>query len=179
MTSAQQLCWNKYLFSGSDMCWKFQQRYVDRQDTPTPGSRSFCLANQKCLPGQTQTSQVRSTHHSLEALCRRWTREGSVVSVLTDLPVSSERWQIRVQKGNWWAHRTQWKDPRTADSVLNLKSVVEFGRTERTFQVEKCIFEKMQEVYKKENTSWPHGEVRKTNWVLKSLDTNRWAVRLF
>lgn len=29
------------------MCWKFQQNYAERQGTPSPGSRSVCLANQQ------------------------------------------------------------------------------------------------------------------------------------
>lgn len=148
MTSAQQLCWNKYLFSGSGMCWKFQQSYEARQDTPTPGSRSFCLGDKEVPP----RSEANITHWRL---CADKEPERVVWSLSSYILQSHQRDDKYIYRKVLDGHTvdTRWKDPQRAASVLTLKWGVEFGRAERTFQVEKSILSKCRRFTKRKITS--------------------------
>lgn len=88
--------------------------------------------------------------------------------------------KYREKNSTWWAQSGHNKRiPGGRTSVLNLGGGVEFGVAKRIFQVEKNILSKCRKFKERERQVWPHGRVSKTDWVLKSLDVNQWAVRLF
>lgn len=77
----------------------------------------------------------------------------------------------------WWVHNERIPGERTC--ALNVQGGVELGRARNTFQVEKTILSKKRKFTKRGMQLWPLGRTSKADWVFKSLDTNRWAVRLF
>lgn len=114
---------------------------------------------------------------SLQAQCWKGARAGTTVSIHKYFTVWKGRWQIYRKETMWWVHNERIPGERTC--ALNLEWGVELGRAESTFQVEKNILSQKRKFTKRGRQLWSQGRVSKTDWIFKSLDTNRWAVRLF
>lgn len=153
MTSAQQLCYNKYLFSGPDYvleistksCRKANQEEFlqDRRHTspPAPGSRrgsserNVAAVVEATQPGQRGDKQLQKK--------TRWARRGHSARI-----PGSERVLCEL-----------------LNEQFNVEEQMDIpGREEH--------LEQMLEACQKDNTSLPHGKVSNTDWVLQSSDAD-------
>lgn len=126
-----------------------------------------------------RASQIRSQQHS--GLRAEEEPERVTQSLSSNVFQSGQRDNKYAEKNSTrWVHSGLHKKiPRRWTSLLTLEWGVETGRTERKFQVEEDIVNKCRKFTERKTQVWPHRRESNTDWVLKSLDTNQWAVRLF